>query len=87
MFMRELVFDRNALEDIVWWIENDKRLALKILSLVNLILKDPFNGLGKPEPLKNQLRGCWSRRINIEHRIVYQVSDTKIRILQCRYHY
>ena len=85
--MRELVFDKNAIEDLQWWVKNQKRLAIKILQLIQQIEQNPFEGLGKPEALKFELVGCWSRRINAEHRIVYQVTDTKIIILQCRYHY
>lgn len=85
--MRELVFDLNAIEDILWWLETDKRIAGKVLQMIIFIEKDPSTCIGKPEPLKYDLFGCWSRRINVEHRIVYQVTDTKIRILQCRYHY
>lgn len=85
--MRELVFDLNAIEDILWWLENYKKIAIKVLQLIKFIEKDPFTGIGKPEPLKFDFIGCWSRRINAEHRLVYQVTDAKIRILQCRYHY
>lgn len=85
--MRDLVFDFNAIEDIIWWQKNDQKVAAKILKMVLLIEKEPFSGIGKPEPLKHELSGCWSRRINAEHRIVYQVSDNKIKIIQCRYHY
>jgi len=85
--MRELVFDPNALEDLEWWIRNNPRIALKILSMLKEIGKQPFEGIGKPEPLKYELSGCWSRRITAEDRIVYEVTNNKIRILQCRYHY
>jgi toxin YoeB len=60
---------------------------LRILALIQEIHRDPFVGTGKPEPLKHDLAGCWSRRIDQEHRIVYQVKDEKVRILACRYHY
>jgi toxin YoeB len=85
--MRELVFDPNALEDLEWWIRNNPRIALKIISILKEIEKQPFEGIGKPEPLKYELSGCWSRRITAEDRIVYEVTNDKIRILQCRYHY
>ena len=85
--MRELVFDINALEDLQWWIKNNKKVALKIISMVNEIERNPFEGLGKPEPLKHELSGCWSRRITSEDRIVYQVTENKIRIIQCKFHY
>ncbi len=85
--MRDLVFDINALEDLQWWIKNNSKIALKILSMINEIEKNPFEGIGKPEPLKYELTGCWSRRITAEDRLVYQVTANHIRILQCRYHY
>ena len=85
--MRELVFDPNALDDLKWWIKNDRKIALKIISMINEIERDPFEGIGKPEPLKHELSGCWSRRLTAADRIVYKVTDAKIRILQCRYHY
>lgn len=85
--MRSLEFDPNAVEDLAWWIQNDRRAALRIIRLVLETLKDPFGGIGKPEPLKHELAGCWSKRIDQEHRLVYQVSDGKVRILACRYHY
>lgn len=82
-----LEFDENAYADLKFWVKFDRKKALKILSLIEEIEKDPFNGVGKPEPLKYQLAGCWSRRIDPEHRLVYKVYDEKIRILACRYHY
>ena len=85
--MRDLVFDINAVDDILWWIGNNRKIATKILKMIKLIEKDPFQGIGKPEPLKHELSGCWSRRIDSVHRIVYQVSDKQIKLLQCRYHY
>ena len=78
---------KNAIEDLEWWIKNKKIVAIKILQLIQQISLKPFEGLGKPEALKFELAGCWSRRINAEHRIVYHVTDTKIKILQCRYNY
>jgi len=72
-----------AFEDLAWWIEQDRAQAL----LVREIQPEPFSGIGKPEPLKHELSGCWSRRINQEHRLVYQVFVDKIRILACRFHY
>ncbi len=85
--MRELVFDINALEDLKWWIKNNQKIALKIISMINEIERNPFEGLGKPEPLKHGLSGCWSRKITSEDRIVYQVTANKIRIIQCKFHY
>ena len=85
--VRSLEFDPAAFEDLAWWIEQDRKKALRIARLIEAIQRDPFQGLGEPEPLKHDLAGCWSRRINQEHRLVYEVTDTKIRILACRFHY
>ena len=85
--MRNLEFDPCGFEDLAWWVEKDRKKALKIIKLIREIQKNPFEGTGKPEPLKHDLSGCWSRRIDKEHRLVYQVFDEKIRILACRYHY
>jgi toxin YoeB len=82
-----LEFDPAAFEDLAWWIEQERAQTLRITRLVREILREPFSGLGKPEPLRHELSGCWSRRINQEHRLVYQVMPDKIRILSCRYHY
>ncbi|MGA2595322.1 MAG: Txe/YoeB family addiction module toxin [Bryobacteraceae bacterium] len=85
--MRSLEFDPSAFEDLAWWVEKDRAQALRIMRLVREIQRDPFSGLGKPERLKHELSGCWSRRIDQAHRLVYQVWDDKIRILACRFHY
>ena len=85
--MKNLEFDPAAFEDLAWWIEKDRKVALRIVRLVQEIQRDPFTGLGKPEPLRHELAGCWSRRIDQEHRLIYQVQEEKIRILACRYHY
>ncbi len=83
-----LEFDVHAIEDLQWWVEHDRRKALRILKLVQEIERTPFEGSGQPEPLKHDLAGCWSRRIDREHRLVYQVFEGgKVRILACRYHY
>jgi toxin YoeB len=87
---KSLEFDQDAIEDLSYWIKKDRRKAEKIMNLVQEISKTPFTGTGKPEPLKHNLVGCWSRRIDQEHRIVYSVEGTeeqKIRILSCRFHY
>jgi toxin YoeB len=82
-----LEFDQNAIEDLSYWVKKDRRKAEKILALIQEIAKTPSSGTGKPEPLKYALSGCWSRRIDQEHRIVYSVEEEKIRILSCRFHY
>lgn len=85
--VRVLEFDAAAAEDLAWWIERDRKKALRLLRLIQETHRDPFRGVGKPEPLKHELAGCWSRRIDQEHRLIYQVRDSSIRILACRYHY
>jgi toxin YoeB len=82
-----LEFDVAAFEDLAWWVEQDRTLALRIIRLIREVQREPFAGAGKPEPLKHELSGCWSRRINQEHRLIYQVQKDRIRILACRYHY
>ena len=84
---RSLEFDPAALEDLAWWVSRDRKKALRLLRLLQETLVDPFQGIGKPEPLKHELAGCWSRRIDDEHRLVYQVFADKVRVLACRYHY
>ena len=84
---KSLEFDPAGFEDLAWWVERDRKKALRILRLIKELQRDPFGGTGKPEPLKHELSGCWSRRIDLEHRLVYQVKEDKIRILACRYHY
>lgn len=85
--MKSLEFDPTAFDDLAWWIEKDRKIALRIMKLIEAVQRNPFEGLGKPEPLKHELKGCWSRRIDDEHRLVYQMLKGKIRILACRYHY
>jgi toxin YoeB len=87
MSERNLEFDKNAFEDLAWWIKEDRRKALRVIEIAKDIVRSPYEGIGKPEPLKHDLAGCWSRRIDQEHRIVYQVFPEKIRILACRFHY
>ena len=84
---REAVFHSEFREDLKYWVETDRRIALKILDLVEAVLKEPFTGLGKPEPLKHILSGAWSRRITQEHRMVYMVRENRVDFLQARYHY
>ena len=74
-------------EDLRYWIETDRKTALRVLDLVAAILADPFNGIGKPEPLKHQYAGYWSRRITDEHRFIYKVEGKLLTIVQVRFHY
>jgi toxin YoeB len=85
--VRNLIFDPAAFEDLAWWVQHDRKKALRIIRLIQETQADPFGGIGKPEALKHELAGCWSKRIDQEHRLVYQVLDETIRILACRYHY
>ena len=85
--VKNLEFDADAFEDLAWWIENDRKKSLKIIKLIREVQRNPFEGTGQPEALKHDLSGCWSRRIDQEHRLVYEVLDDKIRILACRFHY
>ena len=82
-----LTFTEIAWEDYTYWQKTDKKILKKINQLIKEIKRDPFDGIGKPEPLKFDLSGFWSRRIDREHRIVYQVNDKEILIYSCRYHY
>ncbi len=82
-----LVFDPIALEQLRFWTNKDRRKALKILDLIDATLKSPFQGIGKPEPLRFDLAGAWSRRIDQEHRLVYRVEKDELHVLSCRYHY
>ena len=84
---RDAVFQAEFLEDLRHWVETDRRIALRALDLVEAILREPFTGIGKPEPLKYLAAGAWSRRLTQEHRIVYLVRDDRIDFLQARYHY
>jgi len=84
---RVAVFHPEFLEDLKYWVKTDRKTALKALDLVEAILRDPFTGIGKPEPLKHILSGAWSRRLTQEHRIVYLPSQERVEFLQARYHY
>lgn len=83
----QLDFKPQAMEDLLWWIQTDRRMAAKIVKLVMECRGTPFRGTGKPEPLKHQFAGCWSRRIDQEHRLVYRVENQALVILSCRFHY
>jgi toxin YoeB len=81
------VFVEESWEDYVYWQQTDKKMVLKINELLKEISRNPFSGIGKPEPLKYKYKGFWSRRINEEHRLIYQVKENEIHIAKCRYHY
>jgi toxin YoeB len=83
----ELVFQTLAWEQYIYWQGADKKMLIRINELIRDTLRNPFKGIGKPEPLKGNYAGCWSRRINDEHRLVYAVRDKRLHILQCRFHY
>ncbi|MEU4314800.1 Txe/YoeB family addiction module toxin [Nocardia sp. NPDC024068] len=83
----KITFAKVAFEDLGHWVSTDRKMALRIMRLIHDIDRDPFSGLGKPEPLKGDKSGYWSRRINDEHRLVYAVSGDSILIAQARYHY
>lgn len=84
---RLAVFHPEFRQDLRYWVETDRKIALRALDLVEAIMRDPFAGIGKPEPLKYLAAGAWSRRLTQEHRIVYLVSNDRIQFLQARYHY
>ncbi len=83
----KLEIDPNALEDLKYWQKKDKNKVNKIYKLIEIIQKTPFEGEGKPEPLKYHLSKCWSRRIDRKHRLVYKIENKSVVILQCRFHY
>ena len=84
---REAVFQPEFLEDLKYWVATDRKTALRVVRLIEDILRDPFTGIGKPEPLKYLAPGTWSRRVTQEHRLVYLVRDQRVDFLQARYHY
>ncbi len=85
--MRRVVFLPKAFESFTSWATEDKQLYRKIIALIKDIQHTPFSGLGKPEPLRHELQGYWSRRINDEHRLIYKVTDDDLIIVACKYHY
>jgi len=82
-----IIFSKNAWEDYISWQNEDKKTLKKINSLIKDIQSSPFEGIGKPEPLKYDLAGLWSRRIDREHRLVYRIDGSDLLIYSCRYHY
>jgi toxin YoeB len=83
----KLIFSSKAWDDYLYWQKTNKAQLKRINKLIKEIQREPFEGIGKPEPLKHNLSGYWSRRINQEHRLVYKVADDALLIAQCRYHY
>ncbi|MBI3949733.1 MAG: Txe/YoeB family addiction module toxin [Acidobacteria bacterium] len=81
------MFHPEFREDLRYWVETDRKVVLRAFDLIEAIMRGPFTGIGKPEPLKYLASGCWSRRLTQEHRIVYFVSEDRIDFLQARYHY
>lgn len=84
---REAIFQPEFIEDLRYWVETDRKVALRVFALIEATLRDPFKGIGKPEPLKYLAPNTWSRRLTQEHRVVYLVGHDRIDFLQCRYHY
>ncbi|MFT4088294.1 MAG: Txe/YoeB family addiction module toxin [Gordonia sp. (in: high G+C Gram-positive bacteria)] len=82
-----IVWDRDARHDYVWWQSQDRKILRRINTLVEDVVRNGNEGIGKPEPLKHAFAGYWSRRINDEHRLVYRALDDEVRIAACRYHY
>ncbi len=82
-----ILFTDDAWEDYLYWQQTDKQMLRKINQLLKDIQRMPFSGIGKPEPLKHQLQGCWSRRIDSEHRLVYEITDDALKVIGCRFHY
>jgi toxin YoeB len=84
---RAAVFQPEFLEDLRFWVSENRSTALRVLTIVEAVLREPFSGIGKPEPLRHLAPGVWSRRLTQEHRVVYLVGHDRIDFLQCRYHY
>lgn len=85
--MRQLAFHAHGWEDFSHWVRHNRATTKRVLRLLDDVLRDPFEGIGKPEPLEHSMPGAWSRRISDEHRLVYLVTDKEIIVLQARYHY
>ncbi|MDX2254510.1 MAG: Txe/YoeB family addiction module toxin [Pseudanabaenaceae cyanobacterium bins.39] len=85
--MRNIVFEPQAFQDFNNWAKEDKKVYGKIVNLIDDILRNPFGGIGKPEPLKYELKGCWSRRVTDEHRLVYRINEDAVTIISCKFHY
>lgn len=85
--MMPIVFEPEAWEDYLFWLDTNKPMLRRINTLIKATAKDPLGGIGKPEALKGNYAGFWSRRIDEEHRLVYTVKDNRLHIIQCRFHY
>jgi toxin YoeB len=85
--IRQSVFSTEFREDLSYWVKTDRKVALHVLDIVEAVMRSPFEGIGKPEPLRYLGSGIWSRRLSQEHRVVYVVSENRIDFIQCRYHY
>jgi len=85
--MKKIIFEEAAFQDFNKWATENKKLYQRIVNLIKDILRQPYSGIGKPEALKHEFNGYWSRRINDEHRLVYKVEDETVTIASCKYHY
>jgi len=85
--VRTIHFDPGGWDDFLFWLASDRKVARRITRLIAEIQHDPFSGIGKPEPLKGELSGYWSRRIDDEHRLVYRADEFEVKIVKARYHY
>jgi len=83
----KIIFHPNGWEDYLYWQKTDRKILKKINSLIKEISRTPYEGMGKPEPLKFDLTGFWSRRIDQEHRLIYRIEENELHVLACRYHY
>lgn len=83
----KLLFVEESWEDYLYWQKTDKKMLSRINKLIKEVCRSPYDGIGKPEPLRHKYRGCWSRRIDQEHRLIYKVLEEEICILKCRFHY
>lgn len=84
---RTCIVEKDFRDDLVWWVEQNRKTATRVLELMEHVMRDPFQGIGKPEPLKYLVANTWSRRLTQEHRLVYVVEVDRITFVQCRYHY
>ncbi len=85
--MKELILDKDFLEDLAYWTRSNPKIASKVMELMEAVRRNPVDGIGKPEPLRHLGSNVWSRRINQEHRIVYRITEDKIFFVQARHHY